>query len=165
MLFRSADALDLNPDYPNAITWQELVTASVALREYAALLDQEPACQFVKADNGNYPVLHWEKGYVAKIGDKFLHPPTQGADMTPRQRLMLRSIILDLDDEGRSRAISCRDEKIEILTELAAEPAPEPLTDEQINRHALLAKDCPPNSAVMLVSSIRRLAAAQKEKT
>jgi hypothetical protein len=31
------------------------------------------------------------------------------------------------------------------------------LTDAQINRHAVLAKDCPPNSPVMLVSSIRRL--------
>jgi hypothetical protein len=47
---------------------------------------------------------------------------------------------------------------------LAAAPAqPLELTDEQINKHALLAKDCPPNSAVMLVSSIRRLAAAQEK--
>ena len=42
----------------------------------------------------------------------------------------------------------------------AAQPCE--LTAEQINRHTLLAKDCPPNSAVMLVSSIWRLAAARE---
>lgn len=51
------------------------------------------------------------------------------------------------------------DDLLDILdAHLSAPPqVPQPLSDEQINKHALLAKDCPPNSAVMLVSSIRRL--------
>lgn len=35
----------------------------------------------------------------------------------------------------------------------------EPLTDEQIDRHTLLAQECPPGSKVILVSSLRRLRA------
>jgi len=53
--------------------------------------------------------------------------------MTTRQRLLLRAIIADLEDEGRARAISYRAEKIDVLSALAAEPAPEPLTDEEIS--------------------------------
>ena len=36
-------------------------------------------------------------------------------------------------------------------------PTPAALTDEQIDRHTLEAKECPPGSKVMLVSSIKRL--------
>ena len=34
------------------------------------------------------------------------------------------------------------------------------LSDEQIERHTLLASQCPPDSKVLLVSSVRRLRAA-----
>lgn len=36
----------------------------------------------------------------------------------------------------------------------------QPLTDEQIERHTILASQCPPDSRVLLVSSVRRLRAA-----
>jgi hypothetical protein len=38
-------------------------------------------------------------------------------------------------------------------------PAATPLTEEQIGKHTLLAGDCPATSAVLLVSSVRRLQA------
>lgn len=41
--------------------------------------------------------------------------------------------------------------------EAAAPVQAVPLTDEQIDRHSLPAGSCPPNSQVMLVSSIRRI--------
>lgn len=40
-------------------------------------------------------------------------------------------------------------------------PTAQPLTDEWLSRHALLAADCPPASAVILLSSIKRVTAAQ----
>ena len=37
----------------------------------------EPVCEWVKADNGNYLVQKWAKDYVAMQGDKFYTvPPT-----------------------------------------------------------------------------------------
>jgi hypothetical protein len=50
------------------------------------------------------------------------------------------------DEYGRRRSVFA-----------PSQPVAQPLTDEWIERHALFAKDCPPNSAVILVSSIRRL--------
>jgi hypothetical protein len=38
-----------------------------------------------------------------------------------------------------------------------SQPAREGLTDAQIGRHTLTASDCPPNSQVILVSSLHRL--------
>lgn len=40
---------------------------------------------------------------------------------------------------------------------LTPQPAREGLTDAQIERHTLTASDCPPNSQVILVSSLHRL--------
>ena len=50
-----------------------------ALDAHDAQPKQEPVCQFVSGDNGNYPVLRWRSGYVARIGDKFYAAPAQGA--------------------------------------------------------------------------------------
>lgn len=66
------------------------------------------------------------------------------------------------------------DEQLEILSkecgqlvvarplQLAATPPRAALTDEQIDRHSLKASECPPDSKVMLVSSIRRLLAGYR---
>jgi hypothetical protein len=40
----------------------------------------------------------------------------------------------------------------------AAKPRPQPLTEEYIKRHSILAADCPGASVVLLASTVRRLA-------
>ena len=45
----------------------------------AAQPAQEPVGCFVKAEHGDYPILHWHKPYVAKVGDNLYTTPPQPA--------------------------------------------------------------------------------------
>ena len=38
---------------------------------------QEPVGTFIKAEHGNYPMLHWHNPYVAKVGDSLYTAPPQ----------------------------------------------------------------------------------------
>ena len=44
--------------------------------------EQEPVGEVSKAGFGDYPVICWRKGYVAKIGDKFYTTPPQRKPLT-----------------------------------------------------------------------------------
>jgi hypothetical protein len=44
---------------------------------FAAQPEQEPVGEVTKSGNGDYPVISWKYGYVAKIGDKFYTAPPQ----------------------------------------------------------------------------------------
>jgi hypothetical protein len=72
--------------------------------------------------------------------------------------------------EQRAELVRDLDEILEDLTNLehrvtplydhtqpAAKPRPQPLTEEYIKRHSILAADCPGASAVILASTVRRL--------
>ena len=53
---------------------------SEALKAAADLLAQpaqEPVGTFIKAEHGDYPILHWHKPYVAKVGDNLYTTPPQ----------------------------------------------------------------------------------------
>ena len=43
----------------------------------AAAQEQKPVGTFIKAEHGDYPILHWHKPYVAKVGDNLYTTPPQ----------------------------------------------------------------------------------------
>ena len=47
------------------------------IEELLAQPAQEPVGEIRASSYGNYPVVAWVNGYVAKIGDKFYTPPPQ----------------------------------------------------------------------------------------
>lgn len=49
---------------------------------------QEPIAWFEKMEYGNYPVLRWKQGYVAKIGDKFYYHAAPCARCTEKEQLI-----------------------------------------------------------------------------
>ena len=51
----------------------------------AAQPEQEPVGEVSKAGFGDYPVICWRKGYVAKIGDKFYTTPPQRKPLTDEE--------------------------------------------------------------------------------
>ena len=71
---------------------------------------------------------------------------------------LLRGLGLDPDrcrTEGGSLNAS---RALSLLREPTPEPRPQPLTEEYIKRHSILAADCPGASVVLLASTVRRLA-------
>jgi hypothetical protein len=69
---------------------------------------------------------------------------------------------------GRRCADESRREAFALVNRLAASDAPpaaQPLTEEQIGKHTLRAGDCPPDSLVLLVSSVKRLQARLSSDT
>ena len=60
--------------------------AIASLRQAIAEAEkQEPVGEVSKAGFGDYPVICWRKGYVAKIGDKFYTTPPQRKPLTLEQ--------------------------------------------------------------------------------
>jgi hypothetical protein len=67
-------------------------------------------------------------------------------------------IVSAIQDAGFNLAFRNFEDDIKLARALLALRAPrQALTDERITAHTLLAMDCPPQSQVMLVQSIRRI--------
>ena len=52
---------------------------------------QEPVGTFIKAEHGNYPMLHWHNPYVAKVGDSLYTAPPQRpwVGLTDKNRMQI----------------------------------------------------------------------------
>ena len=59
--------------------------------------EQEPVGEVTKSGNGDYPVISWKYGYVAKIGDKFYTTPP-AAQPAPVQEPVAAWAGYNLDD-------------------------------------------------------------------
>lgn len=67
---QATDRFRLNVSELSAIEFAEALIAEIAKQN-------EPVCEWVKSDNGNYLVQKWAKDYVAIQGDKlYTVPPT-----------------------------------------------------------------------------------------
>jgi hypothetical protein len=65
----------------NAMDYEYQQWAREALAK-ADLEQQEPVGKFIESPHGNYPSLVWERGYVAKIGDKLYTSPQSSKPIT-----------------------------------------------------------------------------------
>ena len=82
-LARHDEAYDRHP--ATEAERQIIVDDLEAVRKALQQLELEPVGEVCKSGIGDFPVISWRAGYVAKIGDKFYTTPPQRQPLTDEQ--------------------------------------------------------------------------------